>query len=126
MLFTPIILIHLVTAAGALVFGGITLAMRKGTRLHKAMGRIWAALMIVTALVSFGIRTQGHFSPIHVLSVVTLVAVTASIFAAMHGRINAHRRGMTGAYIGLAVAGAFTLLPGRRLGDLLWNAVGLV
>lgn len=126
MAFTPLIQIHLVTAVGALVFGGIMLFMRKGTRLHKAMGRLWVVLMIVTALVSFGIQKHGHFSSIHVLSVVTLLTVTASVFAAMHGRIHAHQRGMRGAYIGLAVAGMFTLLPGRRLGDLLWHAVGLV
>jgi len=126
MSFTPLILIHLVTAVGALVFGGITFATRKGTPLHKTMGRIWVVLMIVTALVSFGIQKHGHFSPIHILSVVTLVSVSASVFAAMHGRVSAHRRGMTGAYIGLALAGAFTLLPGRLLGNLLWNAVGVI
>ena len=124
--FTPIILVHLVTAVGALLFGGIALAAKKGSRLHKLAGRIWVMLMLTTALVSFGIRIHGSFSVIHILSVVTLLSVTAGLYAAARGRISAHRRGMRGAYVGLVIAGVFTLLPGRRLGDLLWNAVGFV
>lgn len=123
--FTPIILVHLVTAAGALLFGGLALASRKGSNAHRLFGRVWVVLMLTTALVSFGIRKFGGFSVIHILSVVSILAVTASLYAAARGRIGAHRRGMRGAYVGLVIAGVFTLLPGRRLGDLLWHAVGL-
>lgn len=123
MAFTPIILAHVVTAAGALVIGGLTLTMKKGTFLHKTLGRVWVGLMILTALVSFGIRIDGHFSWIHILSVVTLVGVTSAVIAAMRGNIRAHRGGMLASYISLAVAGAFTLLPDRLLGDLVWSTV---
>lgn len=125
MAFTPIIIAHVATAGAALVLGGIALASRKGTRLHRLLGRLWVGLMLVTALVSFGIQTRGHFSAIHILSVITLVGVSAAVFAAARGRINAHRRGMQATYISLAIAGAFTLLPGRLLGDLVWSTVGL-
>lgn len=124
--FTPLIITHIATAAGALVFGGVTLALRKGTPVHRLFGRLWVVLMVSTALVSFGIRHTGHFSWIHLLSAWTLVALAASIYAVIRGNVRAHRRGMTSTYIGLAIAGAFTLLPGRRLGDLLWNAAGLI
>lgn len=124
--FTPLIIAHIATATGALLFGGLTLALRKGTTMHRLFGRFWVMLMAGTALVSFGIQTQGHFSWIHLLSAGTLIALVASIAAVIRGHVSAHRRGMTGAYIGLVIAGAFTLMPGRRLGDLLWNAVGLV
>lgn len=124
--FTPLIIAHIATAGGALVFGGITLALRKGTQVHRLFGRLWVALMATTALVSFGIQSSGHFSWIHLLSAGTLVSLVASIAAIIRGNVSAHRRGMTGAYIGLVIAGAFTLLPGRRLGELLWSAVGLV
>jgi len=126
MSFPPLVLLHIVTALGALVFGGIALTMKKGTTQHRIIGRLWVALMLTTALVSFGIKTHGHYSWIHLLSVVTLVAVSASLYAAVRGRIRAHQRGMRSMYIGLAVAGAFTLLPGRLLGDLVWQSVGLV
>lgn len=112
-LFTPVMMIHLVTAVGALLIGGITLAMKKGTRMHRLGGRIWVSLMVVTALVSFGIKTNG------------LVAVTMAIAAVLRGNLKAHRRGMTLTYIGLCVAGAFTLLPHRVLGQLVWHGIGL-
>lgn len=123
--FTPLILIHVATATGALVFGGLALALKKGDRRHRLLGRTWVLLMLATALVSFGIQSRGHFSAIHILSVVSLAAMGASLYAAARGRIGAHRRGMRGTYAGLLIAGVFTLLPGRRLGDLLWTAVGL-
>jgi uncharacterized membrane protein len=119
-------LIHIAAATGAVVLGGLTLALRKGTPLHRLFGRAWILLMLTTALVSFGIRTKGHFTPIHILSAVTVVVVCLSIYAAMRGRISAHRRGMRLMYISLLIAGAFTLLPGRRLGALLWQAVGVI
>lgn len=124
--FTPLILIHVAAALGALLLGGLTLFLRKGTRLHKMFGRTWVILMMITAAVSFGIRSSGSFSPIHILSVITLISVTAALFAAAKGRISAHRRGMTAVYVSLVIAGVFTLLPGRRLGYLVWHAVGLV
>lgn len=126
MSFTPIMLIHLLTAGAAVVVGGLVFLLKKGTPLHRLLGRTWALLMLTTALVSFGIRTSGHFSWIHLLSVVTLVGLVAAVFAAANGRVAAHRRGMTSLYIGLVVAGVFTLLPGRRLGHLVWHAAGLI
>lgn len=124
--FTPVILIHMFAAIAAIVLGGIALTMQKGTPMHRLFGRLWVMLMLVTALVSFGIRTSGHFSWIHLLSVGVLVGLSATVFAAMTGRIRAHRRGMVNTYIGLVIAGAFTFLPARRLGHLVWHALGVI
>lgn len=124
--FTPIILVHVITALGALVSGGIALAARKGSPVHRISGRIWVVLMLATALVSFGITREGQFSAIHLLSIIAIVGVSGAIYAAKQGRIKAHRRGMTATYVSLAIAGAFTLVPGRRLGDMVWQAVGLI
>ncbi|WP_420476537.1 DUF2306 domain-containing protein [Noviherbaspirillum sp. ST9] len=124
--FTPVIVAHIAAAAGALVFGAITLSLRKGTPTHKLFGRIWVVLMAATALVSFGIRSNGSFSWIHLLSIWTLAALAASIYAIIRGNVKAHRKGMMSAYAGLAIAGVFALLPGRRLGHLVWSTVGLV
>lgn len=41
--FTTIIVVHLIAAIGAVVLGGMTLAMRKGAALHKLFGRVWVA-----------------------------------------------------------------------------------
>lgn len=125
MAFTPVIVAHIATAGAALVLGGIALASPKGTLRHKILGRLWVGLMLATALISFGIQTRGHFSAIHILSVITLIGVSAAVFAAARGRIRQHRRGMLATYISLVIAGAFTLLPGRLLGQLVWTTVGL-
>ncbi len=124
MAYPPLLITHITTAVGALITGGIALNLRKGTTLHRILGRIWVVLMVMTAMVSFGIRSNGHFSWVHLLSVVSLVGVIAAVSAAVRGRIASHRRGMMATYFSLVVTGAFTLLPGRRLGDLLWNALG--
>lgn len=124
--FSPIIIVHIAAAAGALVLGAVTLSLRKGTTSHRLSGRLWVVLMALTALVSFGIRSNGSFSWIHLLSLIALLGLAASIYAVIRGNIKAHRRGMISVYVSLAVAGAFTLLPTRRLGSLLWTTMGVV
>jgi uncharacterized membrane protein len=126
MTFTPSILIHLFTVLGAIVIGGVMLSLRKGTRLHRLSGRIWVVLMLTTALVSFGIKTSGHFSWIHLLSVLVLFSIGGGLLAIYRRKIKMHQQWMTSLYIGTVVAGVFTLLPGRRLGHLVWHAAGLI
>lgn len=126
MTFEPIILIHLSAALMALMVGASMLAREKGTVLHRRSGRVWVALMLVTVLLSFGIRSSGHFSWIHLLSLWTLFAIAMALWALRRREIEAHRRWMRGCYIGPAAAGVFTLLPQRRLGHLVWHAIGLI
>lgn len=125
MTFTPIILTHLSAALLSVALGGAMLVMRKGTRLHRLGGRAWVGLMLVTALLSFGIRTSGTFSWIH-LSLYTLFSIGMALYAVRRHDIPNHRRWMRGTYIGLVIAGLFTLLPQRRLGYLVWHGVGLL
>jgi uncharacterized membrane protein len=124
--FTPLILLHIATAIGAVALGGATLLMKKGTRLHRLFGHAWVALMLTTAIVSFGIQRSGEFSAIHLLSVAAIAGLCLSMYAVMHGNIIAHRRGMTAVYISLVVAGVFTLLPQRRLGQLVWHSISFI
>ncbi len=126
MTFTPIILIHVATAVCALMIGGATLALKKGTALHRGTGYLWVTVMLISVLVSFGIRRSGSFSPIHILSLVVLVTVLGSVYAAATGRLRIHRRAMKSAYICLVCVGLLTLIPGRRLGNLLWSGIGLI
>jgi uncharacterized membrane protein len=127
MQFTPVILAHLVAALGALSVGGATFWLKKGTALHRLSGRLWVGLMLAAALASFGIRSSGHFSWIHLLSVWILVVLGMALYSVMVRRdIRAHQRWMTGGYVGLVTAGVFALLPDRRLGYLLWHGAGLI
>jgi uncharacterized membrane protein len=125
--FTPVILAHTVAAISALALGTAMLAARKGTPLHRYAGRGWVALMLVTALSSFWIRSSGSFSWIHILSVLVPLLLAIGVWYAATGRISGHRRMMSAVYAGgLLIAGAFTLLPERLLGRMLWSSLGLI
>jgi uncharacterized membrane protein len=111
----PTVLIHAFTATAALIIGAAVLFLQKGTRLHRRLGVTWAALMMVAAALSFTITglNPGHFSAIHILSVVTLITVPYAIWRRRRGDIRAHAIAMVSNYFGLVIAGAFTLAPGR-------------
>lgn len=116
-----IIYLHLVTAVGAVLLGGFNLWARKGTPLHKLIGRIWILLMAITAMVSFEIRVleDGRYSWIHLLSAWTLLCLLVGLWAARTGRIRTHKGFMIGTYIGAIVAGIFALAPGRFIATFL-------
>jgi uncharacterized membrane protein len=111
------IVIHAAFATAALIIGAAVLLLPKGTPLHKALGRIWAALMMAVAALSFWITglNPGHFSAIHILSVVTLTTIPYAIWRRRVGDIRGHAIAMIANYCGLFIAGAFTLAPGRIL-----------
>lgn len=114
--------LHLVSVIPALPLGAYVLLRRKGDALHRALGRIWAVLMLVAALPSLALHgITGGFSPIHLLSLIVLVMVPRGIVQAIRHDIAGHRRTMTLTYLGLSVAGLFTLLPGRLLGTWLFG-----
>jgi uncharacterized membrane protein len=112
---SPALIIHLGTVIPALPLGAYVLLSRKGGRLHRLLGRIWAGMMVVTAISSFWLRSNGSLSPIHIFAVITLVSIPLAVLAARRGDIERHRRAMMGTYIGLVIAGAFAFLPGRLL-----------
>ena len=109
------IALHLAAAVASLILGLAVVFLRKGTPLHKALGRAWAGLMAAAALSSFWITSNGTFSWIHLLSVWVLVALACAIFFIRRGNVAAHRRFMIGTYLGLIGAGAGALAPGRTL-----------
>ena len=47
------VVVHTFAATAALILGAAVLFLRKGTALHRTLGRIWAATMLVVAAVSF-------------------------------------------------------------------------
>lgn len=122
---SAVIQLHVATAVLALVLGGLVLFRRKGTALHRLLGRAWVGLMVVVTGSSFLI-SEGSlpipFGPIHALSVLTLFSLWHGVGHARRGRIMAHRATMQLTYVGsLVIAGAFTLLPGRRMHAVLFG-----
>ena len=113
----PQIPLHAFAAMGAFVLGLVQFAAPKGTLPHRTIGWIWVALMAVVAISSFWIhqiRLFGPFSPIHLLSIFTLVMLPLAVWRAHRHDVAGHRRVMVLTFTGaLVIAGLFTLLPGR-------------
>lgn len=137
MQWTPTIILHAVAALGAVLTGPVALWARLGRRprplLHRAMGRTWVTLMLLTAVSALGIRDYdwpnlAGFTALHLLVPYTLFGVAMALWQLRQRRIAQHRQIMQQIYIGAClVAGAFTLLPSRLLGQLLWSQwLGLV
>lgn len=123
--FIPAIWIHLVAALAALGMGAMVFLRRKGTDAHRWMGRTWAVLILVTAISTYWIRMNGSFSWIHGVSVFTLVGLAGGVYYPITGQVKRHRFVMIRLFAGsLVIAGAFSLLPQRLLGNMLWTAVG--
>ena len=81
----PQIPIHAFTAMTAFVLGIVQLAAPKGTLPHRTLGWIWVALMATVAVSSFWIhqiRLVGPWSPIHLLSIFTLVTLPLGVWRA--------------------------------------------
>ncbi|TFL20048.1 DUF2306 domain-containing protein [Jannaschia formosa] len=121
---SPIIQIHADAATLALLLGAANLLRRRRDALHRALGRVWVGAMAVVALSSFGIRgfeLVGPFGPLHLLSLWVLWSLWSGVREARAGRIEAHHATFRSLYrYGLLVAGAATLLPGRRLNQVLF------
>jgi uncharacterized membrane protein len=116
------LMLHVGTVIPALFLGAPVLLMKKGTPLHKALGRIWASLMITTSISSFWLTgLTGGIGPIHIFSAVTLVSIPWAVICARKGDFVRHQRAMIGPYIGLFIAGLFAFLPGRMMGNLVFG-----
>ncbi len=131
MQLTPIIAVHMTAAALAVATGPVALWARKGRqqrpRLHRAFGYAWVTLMLVAAVSSIFIRdfslpNLSGYTPIHLLVPLTLVMLVVAFRFLFLGNINGHRKTMQRLYLGACVvAGGFTLLPSRYLGQLIWG-----
>lgn len=117
--------IHVVCAIIAVALGLFVVVRERRDRLHKVTGYIWAVSMATVAVSSFWIQEYaliGPFSPIHLLSVLTLWSLWAVIRHAIAGRIKAHRAVFRNLYwYGLLVAGTFNFLPGRRMNEVVFG-----
>lgn len=129
--WTPLIALHTSFALGALALGPVALWARLGRmqrpRWHRAAGYAWVVCMVGAAFSALFIRATvlplfAGLGVIHLLVLLTFGQLWLAFAALRRGRIAAHRQAMQGLYIGAClVAGAFTLLPGRLLGQLLWG-----
>ncbi|WP_298190409.1 hypothetical protein [Novosphingobium sp.] len=120
----PAVWLHLLTVIFALTLTPVILWQKRGTRLHRRLGTIWAGAMFVSALDSFWIleTNHGHFSVIHLLSAFVAVQTPRLVLTARAHDHAAHRRTVRGLVIGgLLTAGALTFPFHRLLGRWLFG-----
>jgi uncharacterized membrane protein len=122
----PPIPLHAFTAMAAFILGVVQLAAPKGTLPHRTLGWIWVGLMAAVAASSLWIhqiRLFGPWSPIHLLSIFTLVMLPLGVWRAHRHQVSAHRRTMIGIFAGaLVIAGLFTFVPGRIMHTVLFGS----
>ena len=115
--------IHAIMAMIAVILGGIQLSMKKGGAIHKLLGRIWVGIMMFVAISSFfihEIKLWGAYSPIHLLSLLTIFTLGVGIYYIRVGNVKRHKQTMITLYFfALIVAGFFTLYPGRIMHQIL-------
>ncbi len=110
--------LHVGGALTSFALGTWLLLGVKGRTSHKVLGYTWVAAMMCTAVTSFFmIGLNGNsFSPIHGLSAWTVIGAPFGIMLARKKKISAHRKHMTGMFVGaMLLAGLFSFLPGRLM-----------
>lgn len=135
MQMNPVIAVHMTAALLAVATGPVALWARRGReqhpRLHRAFGYAWVTLMVVTAVSALFIRdftlpNIAGYTPIHLLVPVVFASLFGAFWMLARRNVAGHRKLMQALYFtACIVAGAFTLLPQRYLGQALRGALGL-
>ena len=117
--------IHVATVVPAFLIGTwLIFFSAKGAPWHRTLGKIYLALMVITAISAIFITavvgpTIMGFGLIHLFVLLTLSGVYNAIRGLQTGNINRHKRAMLGVYVGaILVAGAFTFMPGRIMYEM--------
>lgn len=116
----PVIL-HVAAVLPAIPLGGWLLLARKGTALHKQLGKVWLVLMLITATTAIFIQTNGTFSWIHLFVPLTFHAAWKVVATARAGNIRAHKNHLVRTYLlALMIPGiAAFAAPGRMMNVML-------
>ena len=115
------VFIHVAAVLPAIPLGGYILLAPKGTPRHRLLGKIWLALMLVTATSAIFIKSGGSFSWIHLFVPLTFRAVWKTVATARRGDIKAHKNHLVLTYLtALMIPGiAAFLVPGRLMNVML-------
>lgn len=117
------IMIHVAAVVPTIPLGGWLLLAKKGTPMHRQLGKVWVALMVATALSALFIKSSGSFSWIHLFVPITLHAAWKVVQTARAGNLQAHKAHLVRTYLtALLIPGLFAfLVPGRLMNVLLFG-----
>lgn len=126
--YDTLMYLHLVSVVPCIFLGAYGLFGKKGTAIHRTLGKVYMVLMLFTAIISLfmparvGSQFLHHFGWIHLFSFLTIWTVPTAYTAIKKGKIKSHQRKMVLLYIGaIGIAGGFTLAPGRYLHELFFG-----
>ena len=115
------LMIHVAAVLPTIPLGGWLLLAKKGTALHRQLGKVWLVLMLITATSAIFIQTSGSFSWIHLFVPLTFHAAWKVMATARAGDIRAHKNHLVRTYLlALMIPGiAAFLIPGRMMNVML-------
>ena len=104
----PLGLVHLLTAVLAIPFGTVIVFARKGTRVHRWLGRSYVVAMLGVNMTAFVIyELFGGFGLFHWMALASLATVLIGYLPTWHknsGWKVTHAYFMSGSYVGLLAA----------------------
>ncbi len=117
------VMFHVTTVVPCVPLGLYLLIAPKGTATHKALGKLWVVLMVVTATSTLFIHEGMALSWIHVFVPITYRASWIIVSSARKGDIKRHRAEIVSLFLGaLMIPGIFAIiLPGRLMNVMLFG-----
>lgn len=117
------IAVHVTTVLPCVPLGLYLLLAPKGTPMHKQLGKLWIALMVITATSTLWIHGLGNFSWIHVFVPLTYRAAWFTVAKARRGDIRGHRNEIVGLFLGaLMIPGVFAfIMEGRLMNTMMFG-----
>ena len=117
------VMFHVATVIPCVPLGLYLLIAPKGTALHKALGKLWVALMVITATSTLFIHEGMALSWIHIFVPLTYRASWLIVSSARKGDIKRHKAEIVSLFLGaLMIPGVFAIiLPGRLMNVMLFG-----
>lgn len=125
--------LHLGACVVALVVGAFVAFMRKGTKLHRVLGRLYVGATVTYAISSFFMYpSTGRLTFFHAMSIQSAMLVFGGVALSRLLRIAVpdwrvwHLRLMLYSYVALVATGLRFTLPYVRPGSRIWPAIVFV
>ena len=117
------VMFHVATVIPCVPLGLYLLIAPKGTAMHKALGKLWVALMVITATSTLFIHEGMALSWIHIFVPLTYRASWLIVSSAREGDIKRHKAEIVSLFLGaLMIPGIFAIiLPGRLMNVMLFG-----
>ncbi|KLI64442.1 DUF2306 domain-containing protein [Aurantiacibacter marinus] len=116
-----VLVFHVATVIPCVPLGVYLIIAKKGTPMHKQLGKLWVSLMVVTALSTMFLRPGMEMTWIHIFVPITLRAAYLIVAKARRGDIRGHGKEFVSLYLGaLMLPGiAAFVLDGRLMNTML-------